>query len=55
MIKKNPKLVLNKLKVMENSTFIYIYWVPNLKKFIHKFSTHMWFMFANVHPCANYE
>jgi hypothetical protein len=50
-----PKLVLNKLEVMGNSTAIYIYWVLNLKKFINKFLTHMWFMFAHVHPSVNYE
>jgi hypothetical protein len=36
MIKTYPKLVLNKLKVMEISTFIYTFWAPSSKKFFRK-------------------
>jgi hypothetical protein len=44
--KTYPKLLLNTLKVMGNSTFIYTYWAPSSKK---------WPMFIHVHPCAKYE
>jgi hypothetical protein len=40
--KKKPlKLILNKLKVMGNSTFIYTYWATSLKKFLKKLSIYM--------------
>jgi hypothetical protein len=45
-------LVLNKLKVMGNSTFIYTYQAPSSKKFFLKTSKlHM----AHVYLCVNYE
>jgi hypothetical protein len=40
--KTYPKLMLNRLKVMKISTYIYTHWAPNL---------HV----AHVHPCVNYE
>ncbi len=36
-----PKLVLNKLKIMENFTSIYTHWAPSSRKFPKKFSTYM--------------
>jgi hypothetical protein len=42
------KLLLNKLKVMGNSTFIYTYQAPSSKKFFNKLPTHMWPMFTHV-------
>jgi hypothetical protein len=36
-----PKLVLNILKVMKNSTSIYTHWAPSLKKFKETFNLHM--------------
>jgi hypothetical protein len=36
-----PKLVLNKLKAMDNFTAIYIHWAPSSKKFPMKLSTYM--------------
>ncbi len=54
-----PKLVLNKLKVMGNSTFIYTYWAHSLRKFLKKLPTymctHVWPMWTHVYPCVNYE
>ncbi len=51
--KKNYlRLMLNTLKVMENSTFIYTYWAPSFKKFIKKLSIHMWSIFTHVSPCV---
>jgi hypothetical protein len=46
--KTYPKLMLNKLKVIGNFTFIYTYWALNSKKFFKKLSTHMWPMFTHV-------
>jgi hypothetical protein len=46
--KTYQKLVLNKLKVMENSTFIYSHWALSSKNFFKKLPTHMWPMFT---PC----
>jgi len=50
--KTYPKLVLNKLKVMGNSTSIYTYWAPSSKKFLKKVPTYMWPMFTHKCPCA---
>jgi hypothetical protein len=52
--KTYPKLVLNKLKVMGNSTFIYTYQTFNSRTsnlyvgHLHPYVTH-------VYPCVNYE
>jgi hypothetical protein len=48
--KTYPKLVLNKLKIVENSTFIYTPWALNSRKFFKKLSIYMWPMCAHVHP-----
>jgi hypothetical protein len=40
--KTYPKLVLNKLKLMGNSTFKYTYWAPSSRKFFNKLPTYMW-------------
>jgi hypothetical protein len=40
--------MLNKLKVMENSTFIYTHWAPSLKLFFEKLPTHMCPMSTHV-------
>ncbi len=48
-----PKLVLNKLKVMRNSTSIYTHYALNLKKVLKKIPIYMWFMFAHVCPYAS--
>jgi len=40
--KTYPKLVLNKLKVLKNSTSIYTHWAPSSKPI------YMWFMFTHV-------
>jgi hypothetical protein len=48
------KLVLNKLKVMENFTFIYMYWTPNSKKFFNKILVEMCPMFTHVYPMCTY-
>ncbi len=60
--KTYPRLVLNILKVMENSTYIFTYWAPSLRKFLKKLSSHMWPIFTHVDPCmahvysyVNYE
>jgi hypothetical protein len=52
------KLMLNKLKIMGNSTFIYTHWAYSSKKL----PIYMWPMFthvrpcvAYVHPCVNYD
>ncbi len=50
--KMYPKLMLNKLKVMENFISIYTPWAPNSKKFIKKFPMYMWPMFTHVGQCA---
>jgi hypothetical protein len=47
------KLMLNKLKVMGNFTFIY--WALNLRKIFKKLSTYMCPMSTHVYPCVNYE
>ncbi len=47
-----PRLVLNKLKVMGNSTFIYNPWAPSSREFLKKLPMYMW---THVHPCVNYE
>jgi hypothetical protein len=47
-----PKLVFNRLKVMENFTFIYTPWAPSSKKFLNKLSIHMWLMFIHVRQCG---
>jgi hypothetical protein len=46
--KKYPKLVLNKLKVMGDFTFIYTPWAPNSKEFVKKPLIYMWPMFTHV-------
>jgi hypothetical protein len=43
------KLVLNKLNVMGNSTFIYSPWAFSSKKFLKKFSN---LLLPHVHPCV---
>jgi hypothetical protein len=53
--KTYPKLMLNKLKVMGNYTFICTLWAFNSRKFLKKLSIYMWPMCINVHPCVNYE
>jgi hypothetical protein len=40
--------MLNKLKVMENFSFIYTYWAPSSKKFLKKLPTYMWPVFTHV-------
>ncbi len=47
--------MLNKLKVMGNSTFIYVHWAFNSRKIIKKLPIYMWPMFTHVHPRVNYE
>ncbi len=47
--------MLNKLKVMKNSTYIYTPWAPSLRKLLKKLPIYMWPMCAHVHPCVNYE
>jgi hypothetical protein len=49
------KLMLNKLKVMRNSTSTYIPWAPCLRKYFNKLPIYMWPIFTRVHPCVNYE
>jgi hypothetical protein len=51
-MKKYPKLVLNKLKIMGNFTSIYTYWTFSSRKFLKKISTYMWSMFIHMCPCA---
>jgi len=46
--KMYPKLLLNKLKVMKNPTFIYTHWTPSSKKFFKKLSIYMWPMRIHV-------
>jgi hypothetical protein len=46
------KLVLNVIKVMGNSIFIYTPWAPSSKKFLKMFLVYMWPMFTHVRPCA---
>ncbi len=46
--KMYPKLVLNRLKVMRNSTFIYTPWAPSSKKFFKKLPINMWPMYTHV-------
>ncbi len=46
--KTYPKLMLNKLKVMKSSIFIYIHWAPNSNKFFKKILIHMWPMFTHM-------
>jgi len=48
VIRNVPKLVLNMLNVLGNSTFIYIPWVPNSRKFLKKLPIYMWPMCAHV-------
>ncbi len=49
--KKIPKLVLNILKVMGNSTFIYTYWAHNSNNFFKKTSN---LNVAHVHSCVTH-
>jgi hypothetical protein len=46
--KTYPRLVLNKLKVMGNSTFIYNRWAFSSKEFLKKLPMYMWSMFSHV-------
>jgi ATP adenylyltransferase/5',5'''-P-1,P-4-tetraphosphate phosphorylase II len=46
--KTYPKLLLNKLKVMGNSTFIYTYMAFSSRKFLKKLLTYMWPMCTHV-------
>ncbi len=41
--------MLNKLKVMKNSTYIYTPWAPSLRKLLKKLPI---YMCAHVRPCA---
>jgi len=53
--KMYPKLVVNKLKVMGNSMFIYIDWALSSRKFSKKLPTYMWPMLpmcVHEHPCV---
>jgi hypothetical protein len=45
--------MLNKLKVMWDSTFIYTHCAPNLKKFLKELPTYMWPM--SIHVKTNTE
>jgi len=47
-----PKVMLNKLKVMWDFTFIYTHCTPNLKKILKELPTYMWPMFPMCDPCA---
>ncbi len=50
------KLMLNRLKVMKNSTSIYTPWAPSSKKFFKKLPITRGPnspMCAHVHPCVN--
>jgi hypothetical protein len=47
-----PKLVLNKLKIIWDSTFIYTHYVPNLEKLHKKLSAYLWPMFIHVQQCV---
>jgi len=53
--KMHPKLMLNKLNVMGDSSYIYTHWAPNSKKKFKKFQIYMWPKCIHVHPCVNYE
>lgn len=46
--KTYQKSILNRLKLMKNSTFIYTPWAPRLKKFLKKFPIYMCPMFTHV-------
>ncbi len=46
--KMYPTMVLNKLKEMGNSTFIYNLWAPSLRKFLKKFPMYIWPIFSHV-------
>jgi hypothetical protein len=46
--KTYPKLMLNILKVIENSILIYTYSTPRSKKFLKKLLTYMWPKFTHV-------
>jgi hypothetical protein len=48
--KHTKKLMLNILKVINNSTSIYTYWTPSSKKILKNF--YMWPMFTHVCSCA---
>jgi hypothetical protein len=50
--KKNQKLVLNKLKTMGNSTFIYTPWALSSNFFFKQFPIYMWPIFTHVRQCA---
>jgi len=50
--KTYPKLVLNRLKVMRNSSSIYIPWALNSRKFLKEFPIYIWPMFTYLCPCA---
>jgi hypothetical protein len=47
--------MLNKPKVMGNSTSIYITCAPNSKKFLKKLIIYIWPMFVHVRLYVNYE
>jgi hypothetical protein len=47
-----PKLVLNKLKVMWDSTYIYTHWAPSLKIPLKKLPTYKW---INKYLKANWK
>jgi len=51
--KKTPKLVLKRLKVMGNHTFIYTHCTLNSRKYLKKLLINMWLMVIHVHPCVN--
>ncbi len=47
-----PKLMLNILQVVWDSTSIYIHGKPSKKKELKKLPYYMWAMFTHVHPCV---
>jgi hypothetical protein len=47
-----PKLMLNRLKVMENFSSIYTHWAPSSRKFLKKLTIYIWPMCVHVRPCA---
>jgi hypothetical protein len=50
--KTYPKFVLNILKAIKNSIFIYTLYAPNSRKFSKKLPIYMWPMFSSAHQCA---
>jgi hypothetical protein len=46
------KSVLNKLKVIKDSTSIYTNWAPNSRNFFNKLPIYIWPMFTHMCPFA---